>query len=187
MADEFKKILDNELAFFKETVFLQRLGNGAVAVVRDRTLKGQFIEGPGRYSEKPFARPLGGLTNTLYNKIVAQAKGPDADNFKIFQTKRGSTWVVIKEGYRKFRELAGRQSGHVDFTFTGRMMRNLCVVNVLPGKSIEIGFNRPDENQKALWHNVEGAGKGKTKRVFMKLTSREVDKIIKAALNSTKG
>jgi len=176
-----QKDLDNLV----ENVLLKRLANGAIALIRKRTLQGEFIAGDHDYSTKPFAMPVGGLTKMLQNRIIATAKGgrgraPDP-NFQLFTSKSGHIWVVVKQGYKKIRELAGKQSDHVTMTWTGRMMRNMGIVNIDHSRA-EIGFTSGEEEQKAVWHNLLGAGKSRRIHKFMYLTEREIEDLLKESL-----
>lgn len=188
MNDVIKNI-QQDLDNLVENVLLKRLANGALALIRRRTLQGEFKEGDQQYSAKPFAMPIGGLTKMLQKRIVAQGKGtrnraPDP-NFQLFTSKSGNLWVIVKLGYKKIRELAGKESDHVTMTWTGRMLRNLGVIN-MTRNSAEIGFTSQDEEQKAIWHNIMGAGRSRKKHVFMYLTEKEVDKLLSDVLKNVK-
>ena len=176
--DELKK----ELNDFVENVLLKRLASGAIAVIRKRTQKGRFLEGSCQYSTKPFAMPLGGLTKQLRSRIMQESK-KHAGRFNLFTSKAGKLWVIVSGGYRKIRELAGKDTTNVSLSWTGRMMGNLGVLPAAGAGSAEIGFKSREQEQKALYHNILGAGKSKKKHVFLYLTDKELDKIVKEALN----
>lgn len=163
------KALFNSLITRQE---LSELGEGALLTMRQRTQKGQFLEGssPGAasYSTRPFARPAGGLTSAVFNALDDSADG------STFFTRAGAMWVVIAGGYARFRELSGRSSSTVDLNFSGQMMRDLQLVSIDPARqSIEIGFLNQESEQLARWHQIDGAGQSKTRRVFVGLSNKE--------------
>lgn len=84
------------------------------------------------YSEKP------SLVNCS-NKYMSMAVCNQLTGSK--EKRKELKWVTIKRGdkttrlfeleggYKQFRELHGRQTSHVDFTFSGEMMANIQVVS----------------------------------------------------------
>ena len=61
-------------------------------------------------------------------------------------------------------------------------MRNL---GIIPGSeqplAVDVGFTSVDEQNKAIWHNIMGAGKSRRKHVFMGLTTEEKEELEKYA------
>jgi len=174
------KIVDN--------VLMKNIGLRVVTIIRRRTLDGKFISGSEAYSTKPFVMPLGAMMQNLQRGFLSEdtfkrnGKTVEENEFQIFTANNGATWVWIEGGYKRYRELSGRQVAKVDLNWSGRMMRNL---GLIPGtttpRETEIGFTSAEEKQKALWHNTLGAGKGKTKREFMGLTPQEYNDVVKFA------
>jgi len=162
-----------------DEIILQRLGLGAVAIIRKRTLEGQFLEGSSpdasQYSSKPFPIPLGLLKNK-----VSKTELKDKEKYVIFQAKSGSTWVVVMGGYKFYRKLGGRQNDHVDLSWSGRMLSNMGITE-MNQNGLTIGFSREENQKLALWHNVLGAGKSHRKHVFFDLTEEERKKFAKYA------
>lgn len=177
-----------------DNVFLKQIGLRVVVIIRRRTLSGKFLSGSESYSTKPFAMPLGAASKTLGKLLRSQksfavnrGKGKEktnvsADEYQVFTAKSGALWVIIGGGYKRFREMGGRQSSKVDLSWSGRMLRNL---GVLPGSEkhneVSVGFTSEDEKQKARWHNVLGAGKSKSKHEFMGLTPDEQNELARYA------
>lgn len=164
-----KHIIDN--------VLMKNIGLRAVMIIRRRTADGKFLSGSESYSEKPFVMPLGAASKMLGAKLMK-----NEDDAQIFTASSGAKWVLIKGGYKRYRDLAGRQTAKVDLNWSGRMMRNL---GIIPGtttpRETQVGFTSAEEKQKALWHNTLGAGKGKTKREFMGFTTDEYNSLVQFA------
>lgn len=105
---------------------------GALAQSRilDRTQKGQFLGGAAQnkgYSSNPImAWKLGKTTWNGANGTLRIKKPLVApviiDESELRWGKRGA---VLLGGYRRFRQLAGLNSGKVDLSFTGRMLNSL--------------------------------------------------------------
>ena len=174
------KIIDN--------VLMKNIGLRAVIIIRRRTADGKFISGSEKYSEKPFVMPLGAVPIGLQKKFSKEegfksSKQSVAENeFQIFTAASGAKWVWIGGGYKRYRQLNGRQVDKVDLNWSGRMMRNL---GLIPGtttpRETQVGFTGADEKQKALWHNTLGAGKSKVKREFMNFTAEEYNSLVQFA------
>ena len=101
------------------------IGSEALTMILDRVTKtGKDAEGSGYppYSTKPMLANRTGMTTGAYASIAGSKK-----------KRRELSWVTIgghklfeiPGGYKQFRELAGRQTGFVDFTFTGKMWSNI--------------------------------------------------------------
>jgi hypothetical protein len=155
---------------------LKRIGLGIVTMIRERTLKGEGIDGPlAPYSTRPFARPLGGVPSRTLSAL--------GGNLKRFTTKQGRLWAVIIGGYKAYKAARYPQDGGgVNMTAEGNMMRSLAVIAVDPATGkIVIGFNREESAEIAYYHNVSGAGKGRRLRKFMGLTPEEQLKVARLA------
>lgn len=180
---DLKNLKENIL----DSIIMKRVGLQCVFIIRRRVTSGKYLEGTTseQYSTKPFGMPLGAATKVLGSKIlqaVNKKKNVKAgnttigsDEFKIYTSpKTGNLWVIIGGGYKRYREMAGRDSSKIDLNWSGRMMRNL---GIIPGSEqstqVDVGFTSESEKQKALWHNIMGAGKSYRKHVFMGVTEEE--------------
>lgn len=183
-----------------DSVLMKRVGLQCIFIVRRRVSSGKYLEGTTseQYSTKPFGMPLGAATKALGSAIKRAIEKGQAVNLKrkgkTFATvspdeakiytspKTGNLWVIIGGGYKRYRELGGRDSSKIDLNWSGRMMRNL---GIIPGSeqpsAVDVGFTSTDEQNKALWHNVMGAGKSRRKHVFMGLTNEEKEELEKYA------
>lgn len=153
-----------------DRIIVMKAANLGLVIIRERTTSGKYLPGssPGveEYSTNTFARPLGGLGKQFQNALLK------SNSVEVFKKDGGSTWITITGGYKKFRELAGKESSKVSMIWTGRMMRNLGILNAA-NDSATLGFKSAEEKQKAEWHNILGAGKSKRKHVFMGFTDSE--------------
>lgn len=171
-----------------DNVLMKNIGTHVVTIIKRRTLDGKFLEGSESYSTKPFVMPLGAMMQNIQKGFLTEesfkrnGKTVEENEFQIFTTNSGAKWVWIEGGYKRYREISGRQVAHVDLNWSGRMMRNL---GLLPGtttaRETQIGFTSNEEKQKAIWHNTLGAGKSKSKHVFMGLTPDEYNDVVKFA------
>ncbi|MBE2186752.1 MAG: hypothetical protein IAE99_08280 [Rhodothermales bacterium] len=167
-------------ATFKKAVL--RMGARRVlayvdVAVKRRTKAGDFLPGSspsaGGYSEKPFARPAGGLKKKTLDAL------DDTDRGSSFFTRQGALWVVVEGGYKDLRQIEGKQNAHVDLLYSGALL-DATRDNVRTGAAtleMEYGYldgkSPADAARVAYWHQEAGAGKGKTKRVFIGLTPAE--------------
>ena len=146
-------------------------------MIRERTLRG--VDATGHkwrgYSERPFARPLEGITNKARKNL--------GKRLQIFTTKQGKLWAIVQGGYRAYKEAAYSQdAGTVNLTVTGGMLGALTVVSIDAAKgSVRIGFNRQDAAELALYHNVLGAGRSRVLHKFLGLTDPELKELAKEA------
>ena len=159
---------------------MMRVGERVIYIIKKRVADGQFLdgssEGASEYSTKPFVMPIGAVKPK--SVMMRMLKGKHDDDTQLFQTKKGKMWVLIKKGYKWYKEQSGRQTSTVDLTWSRELMRSLTVLstNVEEGE-IEIGHKGKRNEDLALWHNVTGAGRGKKKRIYLALSESELNRI----------
>lgn len=84
----------------------------------------------------------------------------------------GHPLAKYSAGYAEMKERKYPQhGGKVNLSVTGLMLAALDVVGVSDNQ-IVIGFDDPEQAQKAYWHTISGAGRSRVLRQFMGL-SRE--------------
>jgi len=144
-------------------VMLQ-VAQSANAMIKDRVIKtGQNAEGEqfDPYSTTPMLTNCSQMTQAACQKKTgSKAKRKE---LKWVTLKRGGKSVRLFElagGYKEFRELHGRQTGFVDFAFSGKMWAN---INVVSGDDEhKIGRARistlSEEEMKKLAGNTERKG-----------------------------
>lgn len=156
---------------------LRRAGLRAIRLIVDRTQAGTDRHGTAfaPYSTTPFALPAGGGARGALSRLE------DRDEASFFQTKEGALWAIVEGGYAAYKaERYGQDSGQVNLTATGSMIRGLTIVDVQTADaraSVTLGFTDPSEAEKAYYHSVSGAGKSRTIRDFMGLTDDELDTV----------
>lgn len=119
--------------------FMVKLGNDALAMIKRRIQEsGEDAEG-GKFD--PYS------TDKMYVG-AKQMNASVASSFFGPQNNKKHDWVTIKRtyktgpkqgkkirlavlegGYKKFRELHGRQTGYVDFTFSGAMWGGITIIS----------------------------------------------------------
>lgn len=86
--------------------------------------------------------------------------GKDKNKNHEWVTIDGRHLAVLPGGYKKFRELHGRQTDHVDFTFSRRMWNNIGLISNLSDhqRGIAIIGAKSDEEKKKLAGNTKRRG-----------------------------
>ena len=149
---------------------LRLVGIRAVAMIRTRVQE-LGADADGRpmapYSTQPFARPAAGITQ--------RARRALGDRLQLFTNKRGRLWAIIQGGYAALKAATyPSDTGHVNMTATGGMMRSLTVTEVSElNQTISIGFARQQDAITAMYHNLLGAGRRRVIRRWLGLTKRE--------------
>ncbi|MEP2447387.1 MAG: hypothetical protein ABJI69_09175 [Balneola sp.] len=173
LANIFSQIVDRQS--------LAEAGATSVFIIKKRTQEGKFLPGSsagsGSYSTKPFALPAGAVSSQAFNQLQ------NTDEGDAFFTKAGKLWFVMKNGYKRLRELEGLQSSRVDLKRRPGpgMLAALNVVKIDPNEqAVEVGFTDSESEQIAIWHQIMGAGKNKVKRIFVGHTDKEEKQIADA-------
>lgn len=179
-----EKALQNIQDAVIDRIIMQRVSTHGVFIIRQRTKKGEFLEGSSSgsesYSTKPFAMPVGAVNQMTGKKITTLAKTED-DKFKLFHSKKtGSLWVLVTEGYKRIRQLAGKPADNVTMSWSGKVMRNLKNVAEEPREG-KIYFDDERSKQIAIWQNIMGAGKSKKLKIFMGFNDKEIEELSKLA------
>jgi hypothetical protein len=105
-----------------------KLGSDALGLIKQRVQeKGETIDG-GKfppYSTKPM---LIGSKSFVQQAAASSLLGSKPKRKELeWRTVGGHRLAILEGGYKKLRELQGRQTGFVDFTMTGRMLGNAKV------------------------------------------------------------
>tara|TARA_R100000773_G_C4195223_1_gene99641 strand:+ start:369 stop:833 length:465 start_codon:yes stop_codon:yes gene_type:complete len=105
-------------------------------------------------------------------------------NMAIFMIDKRTKKGLLPDGGRmkpyakstiKRRKKKGRQTGFVDLEDTGQMFRSLTFKT--KGLKSSLFFRGQDQNEKASFHDIFGAGKKKVVRPFFSIGDKEEDKI----------
>lgn len=149
------------------------MGIEIVNHIRNRTQDGKDKDGKAfkPYSTKPFAMPSGATTQLALKTL------DNSDGLIWFTAKSGNKWIVVKDGYKALKQARRPQDGGtVNLTNDGQMMNDLAVI-AIPRDGIDIGFNRAENAEKALW-NIEAG------RDFLGIEDSELEKIAEKYLDS---
>ena len=99
----------------------------ANTMIKDRVIKtGQNAQGEqyDPYSTNPMHSWCGSMTKSACGKAQSKYKRKrPKDSTKPLRS------FLLEQGYKEFRELHGRQTGFVDFAFSGRMWADIQVVS----------------------------------------------------------
>jgi hypothetical protein len=191
------KLLRDQLV---DNTIMINLANKAKAFILKRVKRGQYLEGSTggeQYSTKPMPIPYGlfikkfgksliskpGYEKSIYTKrkgektLITTASNAE---FSVFRNKSGKTMVLIRGGYKRFRELSKKSTEPVNMHWTSRMMRNLGILDTKENQAT-LGFSSAEEEKKAYYQHI-GAGKNRITRKFMGLTEEELQYIADLSL-----
>jgi hypothetical protein len=108
---------------------MNSLGIVALVLIKQRVQeKGEDAGGQkyAPYSTRPMLANRSGMNVSAYNKVAGskdkrkELKWVTIDGHKLFE---------VPGGYKQYRELHGRQTGFVDFSFSGRMWSNVALIS----------------------------------------------------------
>lgn len=160
---------------------MAQVATNALTMVKDRVQKrGEDTEGskyasPGYsgYSTKPMLSGSKNMNTSAFSRIAgSKAKRKELE----WRTmKNGKHLFVIPGGYKQFRELHGRKTSFIDFTFSGRMWSNVKLVSPKSelNKGIAVIKATQDIEKKKLKGNTERFGEilGLSKKEISEITA----------------
>jgi hypothetical protein len=111
------------------------------------------------YSTKPML--VGGKSFIQKSAASALLGSKDKRKGLKWRTVNGHKLAILDGGYKQFREMQGRQTSFVDFTFTGKMWKDINVIS------------KPSDHQRGL--AIIGARNEKYKDVLSGNTKRRGD------------
>ena len=163
-----QQIIDNAV--------LLQIGQKVIAIIRARTLRGEFLPGSTSkgYSIKDASMPCGALEERIgkgnASKVFRDIRDGNSQD-KIFMTSK-RMWITLKGGYKRMREITGRETDRVTLNWTGHMMRSLATKADPAAPSVTIYFTDKEAETIASYHHT-GAGRNRIKRLFMGLADKE--------------
>ena len=146
----------------------------AIAMIRGRIIeRGEDAEGKKYepYSTKPMLATKESMTTGAYNNIAGSKT--KRQELKWVTLKRGGknvTFFELPGGYKQFRDIHGRQTGFVDFSFSNRMWANIKVVSTPSEHNsgiARIAATTPEDEKKL-------AGNTKRRGHILKLSKSEI-------------
>lgn len=150
----------NELENQYNGEIMVKLGLSALTFIKQRVQEtGKDAEGASYrpYSTKAMLANCSSMTGSACAKIAgSKEKRKELD----WVTINGHKLFAIPGGYKQYRELHGRQTDHVDFSFTNRMWNN---INVISNQSdhqngVAIIGAKNEEEKKKLEGNTKRRG-----------------------------
>lgn len=148
------------------------VGLRVIEMIEDNIRAGVSYDGTRfRYSERPFSMPAG-ATRVGNRMKQFQREG----RLVAYMAKSKRLWVVVPKGYKDLRDMRGRNPTGDFLTDTGKMLRNLKVLSVTETE-VKIGFDDPEQEQKALWLNVTGVGRSRRLWKFLGLSQQQQDEL----------
>lgn len=168
---KFTKII-NEVSNNSNGELMVKLGEFALTLIRERVIK-TGVNAKGQkyapYSTKP---TLVGC-KTFIQKSACQALLGSKNKRKELEwrTVGGHHLAILKGGYKKIRELQGRQTNHVDFSVTNNMWNDINLVSKQGDHqkgTVIIGARKEEEKKKL-------AGNTKRKGDILDLNPKEIN------------
>jgi len=151
------------------------IASDALVTIRERIKEsGTNAEG-GQYPPYSTNPMLSGCKNFIQK--AACERYVKKDDTKWVMIDRGTPQMrplfVIPGGYKEFREIQGRQTGFVDFSFSNRMWNNIKIVsdNSEHNQGIARIAATTDEDKKKLEGNTKRKGK------ILKLSQSEISEL----------
>jgi hypothetical protein len=135
---------------------------------------------PGGYSRKPMLVNGSSFWKKSGNESIAGSKEKRKE-LKWVTIKKGGRTIKLYElegGYEQFRQLQGRQTAHVDFSYTGRMWANTDIISKSENKVV-IGA-QSEENRKKMEGLTERFG------TILALNDVEIDTLRDNYIHSVK-
>lgn len=130
--------ISREVATTLQASNLRRIHTDGLAVDGSGILGGSYSTKPTLVGSSSFANKSGA------NKIFgSKAKRSQQD----WRTYRGRKLVLLDGGYKKVRELSGRQTAKVDLNFTGKLSKEFGID--MRESDYVLGFTTQDATQKA--------------------------------------
>ena len=154
-----------------------QVGSEALVYVRERVMN-SGIDAEGQkyepYSTRPMLANCSSMTGNACSRIASSKE--KRKELKWVTIKRGDKNIRLFElpqGYKQYRELHGKQTGFVDFSFSGRMWSNIKIKSDQSEHNsgiVRIGATTEEDNKKL---------EGNTKRRgdILKLSKSEIENI----------
>lgn len=127
LSDYFQSA-ENKLSADLQTFINVQIGNGALALIGKRVrARGEKAEGGGfkPYSAKP---SLIGATSFTSKTHADKVFGKKKNKAMEWVTYKGHKLAVLEGGYKKIREIEGRQTDHKDFERTSELWKSIHVL-----------------------------------------------------------
>ncbi len=150
------------------------LGNRLLEMIHENIDRGIAPDTgePYQYTQEEFFRPF---DPDLYKKL--KKAGEIGKSVIVRTNKEGKESFLVKD-YGRFKEVI---YGHRKFLVaTGAMLQNMQITRIDPATGeVAIGFPDPEQEQKAYWLNVAGAGRSRRLWRFLGITREQEEQLAK--------
>lgn len=132
------------------------------------------------YSKNPFFRPY---DQKIYKKLGG--KNAIGTLFNIVHSKNsGKMGMIILGGYDEYKRKMHPSAYNSFLTVSGKMLRSMNL-KVSANEAI-IGFSGEEENKRAYWLNVSGAGRSRKLWKFLGISENQKEKLKKLVADEYK-
>ncbi|HUU99328.1 MAG TPA: hypothetical protein VMW32_00055 [Bacteroidales bacterium] len=171
---KFQKVITDAKSHYNGQM-MASIGTAALKMIYDRVTK-TGVNAKGQKFAPYSTRPM--LTNcsTMILSACSKVAGSKEKRKELdWVTIRGHKLFELPGGYKEFRELHGRQTAFVDFSFTNRMWNDIKLIsnNGNHQRGIAIIGAKDTEEKKKLEGNTKRKGD------ILDLSTKEVDELKK--------
>ena len=151
----------------------QIAGVRVLAFIEENIKKGIDYEGkPFQYSTNPYYIPF---DDKIYRKLGG--KNGNGKFYQVVHSKRtGLLGMIILGGYKAYKEKVYPSAAKNFLTVTGKMLRSMNV-KATDTEAI-ISFTGEENQKKAFWLNISGAGRSRKLWKFLGITEEQKKKLI---------
>jgi len=165
MYNAFDKIIRDVKSDRMGNTMIQ-IGADALAMIRRRvTETGVDAEGKkfAPYSQTPMLVGCKSMNSNVCKSFFGKQKNKEHKWVTLDRTNNQGKKIrlaVLEGGYKQLRGMHGRQTGHVDFMFSGRMWLDIKIIssNTQHNNGVVVLGASTDENKKVLAGNTERKG-----------------------------
>lgn len=157
----------------------QKIGSIALQMINENIRAGKSYDGEMfRYSENPFWRPY---DPTIAKKLGKPGEREDGALYKLLTNKDGKLSMLVF-GYKAYKAKIYPDSAGDFLTATGKMLRNLQITKIDESAGVvTLGFTDPEQEKKAFYLNVSGAGPSRKLWRFLGLTKAQETELAEIA------
>jgi len=156
-----KRAIDRSQTNYADTMV--KIGNDALAMIK-RRVQEDGLDAQGKkftpYSTADMLVGCKSMNSNVCRSYFGKKNNRDHKWVTIQRGGKNYPLAVLDGGYKKLREMHGRQTNHVDFTFTGAMWGGISIISSSAEHSsgiVRIG-GLIDEVKQVLKGNVEKRG-----------------------------
>ena len=161
---DVKRALDNLVNNAKLIQTAEEAGAMSRGIIDQRTRRGEFLG--GEFANKGYS-----TAPMPFSELTRQIKVSDEDVEWI--TKNGKPVKLLKDGYKKFRELLDKRTDFVNLQFSGNMLNSLSpTVDAVTDSQIQVIITVPSGQMVKAFQTNQ-------KRQWLALSDDEVDRVFR--------